>query len=367
MNSERLSAVDAFLDEIGRAPVPAGLAHNAMTGVRADRTRRRRPQPQIALAAALGIAVLAIGAFIVGSGPTVTPSPSPSPSPSFPTPMPSPSVVESVEPTLTPPLDPGVLGLTCGGTHAFQPALIEVPGHAESDPDAAAAALRAELIGSLPQSGWVRVAQLADKVQFVAPDSDGNGWVVVALVLRDGRWILDLKGECQLEVVVPAGVTRADWRLDPAFPPPALGDRVIHVLINQRACSSGRSPEGRVLPPIIRSSPTAVTITILVTDRPGNQDCQGGPEFAMTVDLPEPLGGRPLFDGGTFPPTGPVVAYALTCEVEGEACRTKAATIVADAERQHPGRRVAWLSLYDVDGGFFDLGFDDGTSINRHP
>lgn len=100
MNSERRSAVNAFLDEIGRAPVPAGLAHNAMTGVRADRTRRGRPQPQIALAAALGIAVLAIGAFIVGSGPTVTPSPSPS----FPTPTLSPSAIESLEPTPTPPI-----------------------------------------------------------------------------------------------------------------------------------------------------------------------------------------------------------------------------------------------------------------------
>jgi hypothetical protein len=40
-----------------------------------------------------------------------------------------------------------------------------------------------------------------------------------------------------------------------------------------------------------------------VTERPGGQDCPGNPDFAMVVDLPEPLGGRPLLDGGTFPPS----------------------------------------------------------------
>lgn len=213
----------------------------------------------------------------------------------------------SVEPSVEPPLDPRVLGLTCGGGNAFHPALLGVPGHAENDPDAAAAALRAEIIGSaselrLPRSGWVRVAQLADRVQFVAPDGDGDGWFVVGLMVRDGRWTLDLMGECQPEVVLPAGVGRAEWRLDPAFPRPAAGDRQIHVLINELACAGGQSPEGRVLPPIVAPSQTAMTISILVTNRPGGQDCPGNPDFPMTVDLPEPLGGRPLLDGAVFPP-----------------------------------------------------------------
>jgi hypothetical protein len=113
--------------------------------------------------------------------------------------------------------------------------------------------------------------------------------------------------------------------------------------------------------------PEAVTIAIVVRNRPGNQNCPGNPDFALEVELPEPLEGRPLFDGAVFPPTGPITDYALTCEVEGEACRTRAAQIVAEVEQQHPGRRVVWLGLYDVDGGYFDLGLDDGTVVNRHP
>ncbi len=222
-------------------------------------------------------------------------------------PSPSGSDEPSVEPSIELPLDPGVLGLTCGDGINFHPSLLAVPGQAQNDPDAAAAALRAEIVGAaselgLPRSGWVRVAQLADRVQFVAPDNDGDGWVVVGLMARDGRWTLDLMGECQPEVVLPAGVGRAEWRLDPAFPAPAAGDRQIHVLINERACASGQSPEGRVLPPMVTSSPTAMTIAILVTNRPGGQDCPGNPDLPMTVDLPEPLGGRPLLDGAVFPP-----------------------------------------------------------------
>lgn len=213
----------------------------------------------------------------------------------------------SVEPSVEAPLDPRVLGLTCGDDLAFHPSLLGVAGQAESDGDAAADALRSEINGSapemgLPRTGWVRVAQLADRVQFVAPDRAGDGWFVVGLTMRDGRWTLGLMGECQPEVVLPAGVGRAEWRLDPGFPRPAGGDRQIHVLINEQACASGQSPEGRVLPPIVAPSETAMTIVILVTPRPGGQDCPGNPDFAMTVELPEPLGGRPLLDGAVFPP-----------------------------------------------------------------
>lgn len=230
---------------------------------------------------------LAFAAVLVlaGCGSSVVPS-SPPPSP---------------EPTPVLPLDPGVLGLTCGDDHIFHPALLAVPGHAQNDPDPAAAALRTEITASgLPRDGWVRVAQLADKVQFVAPNIAQDGWVVVGVALRNGRWELDLKGDCQPEVVLPVGVGRAEWRLDPAFPRPAAGDRQIHVLINERACASGQSPEGRVLPPIIGSSQTAVTIAVLVTTIGG--DCPGNPDFAMAIDLPEPLGGRALLDGAVFPP-----------------------------------------------------------------
>lgn len=240
--------------------------------------------------------VLLTALVLAGCSSIEVPSPSTSPSPG-----------PSVEPSVALPLDPGVLGLTCGSDLAFHPSLLAAPGHAETDPDAAAEGLRVEIVGSaselnLPRAGWIRVAQLADKVQFVAPDRNGDGWLVVGLILRDGRWSLDVMGECQPEVVLPPGISRAEWRLDAAFPPPAIGDRAIHVLITEQACANGKPPVGRVLPPLVTPSQTAMTIAILVTNIPGGADCPGNPEFGLTVDLPEPLGGRTLLDGAVFPP-----------------------------------------------------------------
>jgi len=212
----------------------------------------------------------------------------------------------SAPPSIETPLDPGVLGLTCADGLVFHPALLESPGHAETDPDAAAEALRVYIteigFATHPRSGWVRTGQTADKAQFIAQDPDGDRWFVVGFVIRQGNWRLDTAAKCQPEIVLPAGVSRAEWRLDPAFPQPAAGDRLLHVLIHEQACANGRPPVGRVLPPLVTPSQTAMTIAILVTNVPGGADCPGNPEFAVTVELPEPLGGRPLLDGAVFPP-----------------------------------------------------------------
>jgi hypothetical protein len=170
-------------------------------------------------------------------------------------------------------------------------------------------------------------------------------------------------GQCRLGPAVPDGVTIAQWRLDPDFPEPAPDDPTIHVLLNERACASGQSPEGRVLPPVIVVGAGAVTITILVRDRPGGQDCPGNPDFALAIDLPDALDGRPLFDGGIFPPFGPIAAYALDCgPMKREACVTWAKESVANAERQRPGHRVIAVSIYGADGDS-QLVFEDGTVI----
>lgn len=217
-------------------------------------------------------------------------------------------------PSVPPSPTPGTatpVGLTCADDHAFDAGLLEQPGRAETEPDPAAAALRAYLLSpeggaqppdgqGLPRSGWVRVAQTGDRVQFVAPKADGAGWAVVGFLGREGAWALDLAGECLPEVALPAGISRAEWRLDPAFPVPHASDRRIHVLINERACASGQAPEGRVEPPVVMPSEGAMIVSVRVRERPGVQDCQGNPDFAMTVDLPEPLGQRLCSTGASI-------------------------------------------------------------------
>jgi hypothetical protein len=215
-----------------------------------------------------------------------------------------PSALPSVEPTAELPLDPGVLGLTCGQEPRFHPSLLDVPGRAETERDAPAALLRDYVSTQgdpgLPSTGWTRVAQTADYVQFVARAPFDSGWGVVAFMVRGGRWEFALAGECHLGPAVPEGVSIAEWRLDPAFPAPAPGDRVIHTLINERACASGQPPVGRVLPAIVSYESERVVAMVLVRTIGG--DCPGNPDFAFAIELSEPLGERSLFDGGVFPP-----------------------------------------------------------------
>jgi len=74
-------------------------------------------------------------------------------------------------------------------------------------------------------------------------------------------------------------------------------------------CTSGRSADGRVLPPAILASATEVVVIFAV--RPpqpsanGLEACPAPPPTRIEVTLPEPLGNRPLLDGGVSPPADP--------------------------------------------------------------
>lgn len=94
----------------------------------------------------------------------------------------------------------------------------------------------------------------------------------------------------------------ATWWLDPAREKPGPEATTIPALIVERACASGKSPDGRLLPPQVFSSADAILVTVWVVRRPGGQDCQGNPPFAIEIELTEPLGDRKLLDGSEVPP-----------------------------------------------------------------
>jgi hypothetical protein len=265
-----------------------------------------------------------------------------------------------------PGLDPEDVGLTCGGGDtAFHPSLLIAPGHAEAEPDGAAAALRREIASGarIPATGWIRVAQTADFAQFVAQEVDQGDWWEAAFSLEAGSWRASSHGVCQLQPLVPVGVSIAAWRLDPSFPGPAAGDRTIHALINERACAGGRPPDGRVLPPAITVSADRITITVLVRSLPGGNDCPGNPDFPVEIELTEPLGARSLFDGGVFPPAGPLTSYELACgPVEPVVCSARGAEAVRDAEGRPGGPRVVSVTFLD-EAGSYSLLMDDGSGV----
>jgi hypothetical protein len=141
--------------------------------------------------------------------------------------------------------------------------------------------------------------------------SKSEGWFYVwwpgnkepgAIVSADARSVVQQSAPTP-EKQVEGRVGPASWWVAPAALPLPAETTVIPAQLREVACASGRSPEGRVLDPLIFSSEDAVLVTFWVRRSPGGgQDCQGNPEFATLIQLPEPLGDRKLLDGSEVPP-----------------------------------------------------------------
>jgi hypothetical protein len=79
---------------------------------------------------------------------------------------------------------------------------------------------------------------------------------------------------------------------------PTAESTSLDVVVYERACASGQSPEGRIVGPEIEYGVGVVSITFHVQQLSGAGDCQMAPGVPTTVQLSEPLGDRRINDGG---------------------------------------------------------------------
>jgi hypothetical protein len=196
--------------------------------------------------------------------------------------------------------------LTCGQGDTFSAAALQGPGGAEFGDDPAAAGLRAVLEEradpELPRLGWHRVLASDAHVQFVARGVGAQAWHVVALMNGASGWTMDVAGACRLAVLLGPAMGAASWWVDPARGVPAPSAMAIDALVQERACASGRAPDGRVAAPVVVYQPDAILVVFGVVPLPGGQDCPGAPPARYRIALTEPLGQRRLLDGGVIPP-----------------------------------------------------------------
>ena len=212
-------------------------------------------------------------------------------------------------------LDPVArLRYSCDEDVTFPPEALEGAAGAEHANDPAAEALRAHVGGamgleteSLPKAGWRLAARSDDSALYLAPDpSVEAGWVsVTARRGDDGRWSVTGWGGCQPQVAFD-GLGIGTWQLDPIAPPPNVETTVLSVLVTERACASGRTSAGRIMPPLVIERPDAVVVIFAI--RPivaHSATCPGNPAVPTTVALPASLGDRRLLDGAFLPPRPP--------------------------------------------------------------
>jgi hypothetical protein len=199
-----------------------------------------------------------------------------------------------------------------GQAPGFSPQVLEsAKADAETADTGPAAALRADLAQEpdMPASGWVIVSESDSEVMFIAREATGTDYAEVNVqrgtslsgaVGADG-WQVAGSGGCQLMAVPPAGYGPATWGLDPSVPYSASATQV-SVMVQELACDSGQSAEGRIAAHVDYSA-TAVTVTVFVRSLSGAQTCPlvlNTPPYVLHLD--QPVGSRDLLDGGSWPP-----------------------------------------------------------------
>lgn len=224
------------------------------------------------------------------------------------------SAAPTVDPGGGPPVIPAVDGAryTCGGP-GFRAEVFAQPATAETETHGSAEALRAAIaqvgpdIDMLPATGYRLVYRDDTRADYIAGEPAGE-MVSASVEVVDGAWQLQGWGGCRPEIVID-GLSVATWVLDPVLPAPDGATTQVRAVVTERACTGARPMGGRLQPPRISYTETAVIVVFAAVPLEGDGfDCPGNPSTRVEVELAEPLGDRRLLDGAFFPPVEPVEA-----------------------------------------------------------
>ncbi|MDQ3782084.1 MAG: hypothetical protein M3349_03995 [Actinomycetota bacterium] len=169
---------------------------------------------------------------------------------------------------------------------------------------ASAASLHAVEAAIFDQHTWSVAMATSDHITLFGralhdPDPDAPSYGTATFTKDGAGWRPSSFGGCHIEVAAP-GFGNANWVLNPdTTPDPASTELAAWIV--ERNCAGGQPPIGRDIVPVVTTDVDKVTITVLVEPVQGGAECPGNPWHPISIDLPEPLGDRSLFDGGVVP------------------------------------------------------------------
>lgn len=119
-----------------------------------------------------------------------------------------------------------------------------------------------------------------------------------------GRWKWEgYSSDCEA-ATLRHGRDAITWTLDPDQPQLGPETDTILVDLGPSECSGGKPAAPRLQKPEFREQNGALLMTLWLRPLPpGGYTCEGVIEPPVKIELPEPLGTRPLMDGGTYPPS----------------------------------------------------------------
>jgi hypothetical protein len=204
--------------------------------------------------------------------------------------------------------------VSCEGGLAFDPvAAFSGPTDAERGRSAAERALRRYLAQGaffgLRQHGWRAlreshgVAEFAAGRLFAGSDPDAVPELEWLRFHRThGRWKWQGYAFGCTPHSIRRGVAAVSWTLAEGQHL-GSGTRRVRVDLGPGECDDGASQNARVEKPEFREQNGYLIMTLWLRPvPPGGHTCEGVVEPPLLVQLPEALGDRELFDGGTYPP-----------------------------------------------------------------
>ena len=168
-------------------------------------------------------------------------------------------------------------------------------------------ALRAEIESQggepMPAGRWVVISISDDLATFAALSPDSFGYA--EFERRGERWVWSGMGSgstCEPTIALPEDLNRVEVRLDPDSPPDP-DSTLVHLLVTEVACASGREMGEALQGPQVVETDTEVLVAFAaVPPAERTVNCQGNPSSPVTIELTRPLGDRAIYDGLYVPP-----------------------------------------------------------------
>ena len=149
-----------------------------------------------------------------------------------------------------------------------------------------------------PQTGWMVLTRSDEHVELIYVDGDNVGFMSFHSTAAGWKWDgSSLNDRCVLRTALPTGLGEVKWWLDRHFARPNADTTIVHVLVTEQECASGKPMRGRLRGPQIVETKETVLVAFAAAIQRGAQTCPGNPATAATVRLSHPLGDRKLRDG----------------------------------------------------------------------
>jgi hypothetical protein len=154
-------------------------------------------------------------------------------------------------------------------------------------------------------AGWRELAATEDEILYARGRPPHLLTVAVKRAGRREKWaVVGVSNSRQLRAS-RQGIRASSWRLDPEFET-SPSQTELHLLVTEQTQATGVMADDRLLAPDLYVGTDELIVRFYIKALEGYTGRTRRYETAVTVNLPEPIGERPVRDGAVYEPPGAV-------------------------------------------------------------